>query len=263
MFTRHWIAFAFTPLLLLLVVYPLFMLVANLEVKGILGIVGDPYFWDSVKNTLIAAGVAAAMGVALGAGFGYCHLFLRHSFLYRLANIMNDLPIALPHTVAGLALLLAFGRKAFGFVGPTGLAFTVLAVTLAMFFVAYPLAARAIASCVDQVDKEAIDVARSLGDSPSKAYLRVVLPNLGEGFFSGFILGFARSLSEFAAVILFGGNVAGSTQVLASYVFTKVEEGELAMAVAASGFCILLSLLVLLAFRLRCHFRKRPVPLPA
>jgi len=113
-----------------------------------------------------------------------------------------------------------------------------------MFFVSYPLAARAVSSGVDQMESEVIEVARTLGDSPTKVYLRVVLPTLSEALFSGFVLAFSRSLSEFASVIMFGGNVAGSTQVLASYVFTKVEEGELEMAVTASAICILLALLL-------------------
>lgn len=53
-----------------------------------------------------------------------------------------------------------------------------------------------------------------------------------------------KELSEFAAVIMFGGNIPGKTQVLASYVFTKVEEGELEMAITASAFCIMLSLII-------------------
>jgi len=240
--SKHCIGVLFTPLLMLLVIYPLVALLFHLEVQGLLATLADPFFWDSVTNTILAALAAALLGLLLAMGFGYCHLFLRHTFLYRAANLMNDLPIALPHTVAGLSLLLAFGRNNFGFVGPTGLAFSLIAVVLAMFFVSYPLAARAIASGVDRMDREVIDVARTLGDSPTKAYLRVALPMLGEAIFSGFILAFARSLSEFAAVIMFGGNVPGSTQVLASYVFTKVEEGELAMAVTASAFCIVLSL---------------------
>ncbi|MCD1296230.1 molybdenum ABC transporter permease [Methanocella sp. CWC-04] len=184
-------------------------------------------------------------------GFGYFYIFHKNSIMYRIADFTNDLPIALPHTVAGLALLLAFGRKSFGFVGPTGLAFTLLAVSLAMFFVSYPLAARTISSTIDEIEKETIDVARTLGDSPSKAYRRVVIPMLSEAIFSAFILAFSRSLSEFAAVIMFGGNVPGMTQVLASYVFTKVEEGETGMAVTASAFCVLISLVLVLILRLR------------
>lgn len=241
---RNLIALLFAPLLLLLIIYPLVALLMHLEIPGIRATLQDVLFWDSVKNTLLAALAAALLCVILAIGFGYCHLFLRHSLLYKVSNLMNDLPIALPHTVAGLALLLAFGRTNFGFIGPTGLAFTMVAVVLAMFFVSYPLAARAVASGVDQMDRESIAVARTLGDTPTMAFLRIALPSLGEALFSGFVLAFARSLSEFAAVIMFGGNVPGSTQVLASYVFTKVEEGEVAMAVTASGFCIVLSLIL-------------------
>ena len=68
---------------------------------------------------------------------------------------------------------------------------------------------------------------------------------MGEALFSGFVLGFSRSLSEFAAVIMFGGNLPARTQVLASYVFTKVEVGDLDMAVTAAVFCVGLSCLTM------------------
>ncbi len=252
---KNIVAVLFTPLFLLLVVYPLIALLVRLEWDGVTRTFADTFFWLSVRNTLCAALLAALVSVVLAIGFGYCYLFLRHTLIYKIANLMNDLPIALPHTVAGLALLLAFGRKTCGFLGETGLAFTLLAVVLAMFFVSYPLAARTVASGMDKTETEIIDVARTLGDTPVKAYVRVVLPTLGEALFSGFVLAFSRSLSEFAAVVMFGGNLPGSTQVLASYVFTKVEEGELEMAVTASGFCILLSLLIVATLGLRRRFR--------
>jgi molybdate transport system permease protein len=250
-FSKNIVAVLFTPLFLILIVYPLVALLVHLEWNGITKTFADTFFWLSVRNTLIAALLAALLSLVLATGFGYCYLFLRHSLIYKLANLMNDLPIALPHTVAGLTLLLAFGRKTCGFLGETGLAFTLLAVVLAMFFVSYPLAARTVASGMDKMESEIIDVARTLGDTPVKAYFRVVLPTLGEALFSGFVLAFSRSLSEFAAVVMFGGNLPGSTQVLASYVFTKVEEGELEMAVTASGFCIFLSLLIVSVLGLR------------
>lgn len=246
---KHAFAVVFAPLLALLVIYPLVALVLHLDWDGVSRTLVDPFFWDAVKNTILAALAAAALGVLMAIGFGFCHLFLKESWLYKVANLVNDLPSALPHTVAGLALLLAFGRQSFGFVGPTGLAFTLTAVVLAMFFVSYPLAARAIAAGVDQMDHDTIAVARTLGDSPSRAYLRIVIPHLNEALLSGFLIAFARSLGEFAAVIIFSGNVPGSTQVLASYVFTKVEEGELSMAVSASAFCLLLSFCLVMVLR--------------
>lgn len=241
MLKKNIIDVLFIPLFLILVIYPLVAMLGRLESVGMLKTFHDSFFWQSFQNTLVAAFAAALLSLLLALGFGYYHLFNRKTIIYRIANLMNDLPIAIPHTVAGLALLLAFGRKSFGFVGSTGLAFTLFAVVLAMFFVSYPLAARSVASGVDQIDREMLAVARTLGDIPYKAYLRVVIPALGEALFSGFVLSYARSLSEFAAVVMFGGNVPGSTQVLASYVFTKVEEGELSMAITASAFCVVLS----------------------
>lgn len=241
---KNMIEILFLPLFLLLIVYPLAALLGNLTVTGIIKTFQDLSFWYSIKNTMLAAVLAALLGILLALGFGYYHLFKRNSMIYRFANLMNDLPIALPHTVAGLALLLAFGRKTLGFISSTGLAFMLISVVLAMFFVSYPLAARAIASGVDQIDRDVIAVARTLGDLPHTVYFRVVIPSLGEALFSGFVLSFARSLSEFAAVIMFGGNIPGATQVLASYVFTKVEVGEVELAITASAFCILLSLII-------------------
>lgn len=247
----------FVPLFFLLIVYPILAILGNVTIEGMVKTFGDPIFWDAVKNTLITAFFAALLGVLLALGFGYFYIFHPGTVMYKIADFMNDLPIALPHTVAGLALLLAFGRNMFGFVGPTGLAFTLVAVVLAMFFVSYPLAARTIASAAEEIDREQINVARTLGDTPPKAYRRVVIPLLGEAIFSGFVLSFSRSLSEFAAVIMFGGNVPGMTQVLASYVFTKVEEGEVSMAVTASAFCIMLSLMLVLILRMRGRLHAR------
>ena len=244
----------FVPFFLLLIVYPVAAIIFNLTPAGIAKTFADPLFWTSVGSTILTAFFAALMGLALALGFGYYYIFRKGTVMYRVADFLNDLPIALPHTVAGLALLLAFGRKAFGFAGPTGLAFTLFAVTLAMFFVSYPLAARTIASGADEIEREVIDVARTLGDSTTRAYQRVVIPLMGEGIISAFILSFSRSISEFAAVIMFGGNVPGQTQVLASYVFTKVEEGEVAMAVTASAFCILIALFLVVGLRMRGKF---------
>ncbi len=241
----------FIPLFFLLIVFPIVALWINLDWNGIVGTFHDWLFWDSVKNTVITAALAGALSLVVAIGFAYYYLFHRESILYRIANLFNDLPIALPHTVAGLALLLAFGRKNLGFIGQTGIAFTLMALVLAMFFVSYSLAARTLVSGVDQMEKEVIDVARTLGDNSAQAYFRVVLPTMGEALVSGFILSFARSISEFAAVIMFGGNLPGLTQVLASYVFTKVEVGELDMAVTAAVFCVLLSLLILSLLRFR------------
>jgi len=246
----------YIPLFALLVVFPLLMLILRLEPKGLAQTFSDPFFWKSVYLTFWAALGAALLSLILAIGFGYYHLFKPRSAIYKLAFLMNELPLALPHTVAGLALLIAFGRRTMGFLGETGLAFTPTAVVIAMFLASYPLAARALTAGLDSMAKEVIEVARTLGDTPVEAYFKVALPSVRGALFSGFVLAYARALSEFATVALFGGNVAGRTQVLASYVFSQIEAGHLEMAVAAGAFSLVWSLAVvsLLSFRrlIRC-----------
>lgn len=252
--SKRLIKIIFLPLFILLIFFPILTLIFNLTIEGVLATIHDSFFWNSVKNTLISAFLAATLTIIIAIGFGYYYLFDRDSIVYKITNLFNDLPIALPHTVAGLALLLAFGRKTFGFIGKTGFAFSLFAVILAMFFVSYSLAARTLVSGIDQIEPEIIDVARTLGDNPAQVYFRVVLPLVGEALFSGFVLAFARSISEFAAVIMFGGNMPGKTQVLASYVFTKVEVGELDMAITAAVFHIILSLLIASILNIRRRY---------
>lgn len=241
---KHTVSVIFIPLFAFFIIFQIVALFFNLEMDGIRRTFTDRYFWLSIKNTVIAASLAAGLGLVVAIGFAYYHLFERHSVIYKIATRFNELPVSLPHTVAGLALLIALGRKNFGFISPTGLAFSMIAVILAMFFVSYAIAARTLVAGVNQMDPEVIDVARTLGDNPVQVYFRIVLPLMGEALFSGFVLAFSRSVSEFAAVIMFGGNLPETTQVLAAYVFTKVEEGELEMAVTAAVFCVVLSLLI-------------------
>jgi len=241
---KHSVKLFFVPLFFLFIVFPIVALFFNLDMEGVRKTLADHYFWFSVRNTILAAGLAAGLGLVVAIGYAYYHIFERKSLTYRIAKMFDNLPISLPHTVAGLALLIAFGRKNFGFLGETGLAFSLLAVILAMFFVSYAIAARTLVAGVDQMDKEVIDVARTLGDNPVQVYFRIVLPVMGEALFSGFVLAFSRSVREFAAVIMFGGNLPAKTSVMASYVFTKVEEGELEMAITAAVFCVILSLLI-------------------
>ena len=118
--SRESIRIFFIPLFLLLVVFPVIALVINLDLDGVGATMADPFFWDCVKNTVLAALGAAALAILVAIGFAYHHLYHRDSMVYKIANLFNDLPIALPHTVAGLALLMAFGRKTTGFLGETG-----------------------------------------------------------------------------------------------------------------------------------------------
>ena len=141
------------------------------------------------------------------------------------------LPLVLPPTAVGFALLFLFGRE-----GPLGgplydwfgieVAFSRWGVVIACAVVALPLLVRSARSALEEVDPALVSVARTLGASPFSALLRVELPLAWRGIASGAVLAFARALGEFGATILIAGNIPGRTQTLALALFQRVQTGR-------------------------------------
>lgn len=197
---------------------------------------------DLVGLTLFTLGVAGAAtfwilppGVALGWALS------RRGWRGRAAvEALVSLPLVLPPTAVGLALLLLFGRD-----GPLGgplhralgieIAFTWKAVVIASGVVAFPLLVRSVRSALEEVDPRLLGVARTLGRGPLATFSSVQLPLAWRGVMAGAVLAFARALGEFGATILVAGNIPGRTQTLALAVFQRVQVGREAEAIALAG----------------------------
>jgi molybdate transport system permease protein len=142
-----------------------------------------------------------------------------------------SLPLVLPPTAVGLALLLLFGRN-----GPLGrplyerfgldIAFTWRGVVLASAVVAFPLLVRSARSAFEEVDPRLPAVARTLGHGPVRAFFEIELPLAWRGLLAGTVLAFARALGEFGATILVAGNIPGRTQTLALALYQRVQIGR-------------------------------------
>jgi molybdate transport system permease protein len=153
-----------------------------------------------------------------------------------IASLMT-LPLVLPPVVAGLGLLLAFGRAGllgrfldvFGMHVP----FSTAAVVLAQTFVAAPLYINAARSAFSRTDRELLDAAASLRASPIYAFARIAIPPALPALAAGLSLSAARGLGEFGATITFAGNLPGVTQTmpLAAYV---AAQSDMDAAVAIS-----------------------------
>ena len=125
-----------------------------------------------------------------------------------------ELPLVLPPAVAGIGLLAAFGRL--GLLGGTidalgiDIAFTKIAVVLAVTFVAGPFYVRTAVSAFEAIDPTLPAAARTLGAGPGPRLLRVALPLAAGGLGAGAALAFARGIGEFGATIMFAGSLQGS-----------------------------------------------------
>ena len=162
-----------------------------------------------VRDALVLSVEAASLTTAIAAliGVPLAYLLARTSFAGKsVVAAVIDLPLAVPHTVAGIALLMVFGRQ--GIVGAPaeallGLKFwgTVAGVVAAMLFVSAPYTVNAARIGFEGVDPRLEKVARTLGMGPWRTLFRVTLPLSRRSIMTGVTLTYARSISEFAAVV--------------------------------------------------------------
>lgn len=193
----------------------------------------------SLKTTLVSIMVIVAFGTPLAYMLGF-----RNFKGKRLVETLVDLPTVLPPSVAGVALLVAFGRRGLlgGALEDLGLeiAFSQAAVVMAQSFVAAPFYVRTAALGFGAVDKELIQAAMLDGAGSWKLFREVVLPLAFPSALSGAVMSWARALGEFGATIIFAGNFPGRTQTMPLAIYIGFEV-DLNTALTLSVILILLS----------------------
>lgn len=212
----------------------------------------SPAVLDALVLSLVSTAVSLVLGVLFGTPLAL--LLARRSFRGKwLAEALIDLPIVLPPTVAGLALLLAFGRRgvlggqldAMGIVIP----FTVVAVVLAQTFVAMPLYIRSLRAGFQSIDATIEEAAQVDGASRLRLLLLVTLPLAAPAVGGGLALAWARALGEFGATIMFAGNIQGKTQTLPLVVYSEFQR-SLDASIAAATVLVVAAFGVLVSVRL-------------
>ena len=238
--------------LLLLLGLPLASLLVRVPPGDLVVRLGDPLLLDALRLSLVTSAAATLLVVVLGLPVAY--LLATRTFPgKRLLELLIALPMVLPPTVAGLALLLAFGRAglAGGALAALGVSvpFTTLAVVLAQAFIAAPFFVSAARAGLAGVDVRYLDVAATLRASPVDTLVRVMLPLALPSMLAGAAMTWARALGEFGATITFAGNLPGVTQTMPLAVYVALQR-DVDAAVALSVLLLALSLGVLLSVNL-------------
>jgi molybdate transport system permease protein len=240
------------PLLLLWLVAPPAELLRHLA---------SPLALRALGLTLQTTLVATLLAVVLGTPLAY--LLARVPFRGRdVVDTLVDLPITIPPVVAGVALLLAFGRR--GLIGRrlevlgVEVAFTSLAVVLAQLFIASPFFVKAARAGFEAVDERLEAAARTLGAGPWRVFWTVTVPLARPALLAGLVLAWARALSEFGATMMFAGNFPGRTQTLTLAVMTALES-DLETAAAISALSVVLAVAALLGARFAARRWSTPL----
>lgn len=203
--------------------------------------------------SLASTAVSMVLVIALGTPLAY--LLARRRFPGAgIVEALVDLPIVLPPAVAGIALLMAFGRR--GLIGQwldqggITLGFTTAAVVMAQIFVAAPFYVIAARGGFARIEREIEDAASDLGASPGRVFRTVTLPLIAPSLIAGAVLAWARALGEFGATIMFAGNFPGVTQTMPLAIYSRFGAGDMATTLLLSVVLLAASLAVLLGVRL-------------
>jgi molybdate transport system permease protein len=237
--------------LLVLLALPLVALVLRVPVEILVRRLGDPLVLDALRLSLLTSAASTLAVVALGLPTAYL-LATRHFPGKRAVELLVDLPLVLPPTVAGLALLMAFGRAGLAGSALRGLGitlpFTTLGVVVAQTFVAAPFFVGAARAGLAGVDSRYIDMAATLRSTPARTFFRVMLPLALPSLVGGAAMSWARALGEFGATITFAGNLPGVTQTMPLAVYLALQS-DLDAAVALAVLLLAVSVAVLLLVR--------------
>ncbi|HEY1297961.1 MAG TPA: ABC transporter permease, partial [Chloroflexota bacterium] len=233
-------------------ILPLIGLVQRAAVSGtILQAIQRPIVYEAVRLSMLTS--SAVLVLSLVFGMPLALVLARRKFPgVTLVDTLVDLPIVLPPAVAGLALLLTFGRR--GMLGPAldalgvQLPFTTAAVVIASFFVAAPFFVRAARSGFLAVPREYEEAARMEGASEWQVFFHVTMPVALPALFGGAILCWARALGEFGATIMFAGQFLGRTQTMPLAIYAALESDTDA-ALGLSVMLLAISAVLLLMFR--------------
>jgi len=251
---------AATGLALAFLVVPLVALFVHVPPGDLLHALGSRAARDAFVVSLKTSAVAHAAVLAIGTPAAYA--LARYRFRGRqLVLTLIELPLVLPPAVAGVALLVTFGR--FGLLGrylsPLGieLPFTTVAVVMAQMFVSSPFFINSAKAGLEQLDSRYEMAAYTLRASPFYTFRRVVLPLIRPALLAGAGLAWARALGELGATITFAGNFPGTTETTPIAVYIAAEN-DLDSAVSLAVVLLAISFAVLLALRIgRSRIQER------
>jgi molybdate transport system permease protein len=197
--------------------------------------------WQAFRLTVELAVVVSAILLVIGLPLAYWIAFSRWRWKF-LVEALVALPIVLPPTVLGFYVLVALGSRS-----PLGrwwqsltghtLAFTFTGLVIGSILYSLPFAVQPFTASFSSVDRKLLAASSTLGASPLRTFLRVVIPLSVPGLVTGVVLAFAHTMGEFGVVLMIGGNIPGVTRTVSISIYDQVQASDYA---AANAMALLL-----------------------
>jgi molybdate transport system permease protein len=205
--------------------------------------------WQAFWLTVRLAAIVSTLLIAIGMPIAYWLAYSRWRWKF-LVEAAVSLPIVLPPTVLGFYALVALGSRS-----PLGrwwelhtghtLAFTFEGLVIGSLLYSLPFAVQPLASSFGAVQPTLLSASASLGDSPLRAFRRIILPLSKAGLVTGFSLSFAHTLGEFGVVLMVGGNIPGVTRTISIDIYDQVEAANYSSANRTALVLLIISFVIL------------------
>ncbi|MEL6439015.1 MAG: molybdate ABC transporter permease subunit [Cyanobacteria bacterium J06621_8] len=185
--------------------------------------------WISLQTALVATIFAVTAGIMVAKS-----MFQYQGKAKGLLDGILTLPLVLPPIVIGFLLLLLFGRNSI--IGQllqqwgTSIIFSWQGTVIASTVVAFPLMYKSALGAFEQVDRDLLNCARTLGAGENRIFWQIIFPLSWRGIIAGIILTFARALGEFGATLMLAGNIPGRTQTMPLAIYFAAEAGRMGEA---------------------------------
>jgi molybdate transport system permease protein len=208
---------------------------------------------SAIQVSLITTAVSSIICIAFGMPLAY--ILSRYNFWgKKILDTAVDLPMVLPPTVAGLALILFLGPNTplGSFLSNNGIdiIFTWRAIILAQIFVSAPFFIRAVSTSFSGVPRNLELAATNLGASPIRTFITVTLPLSARGVFAGWAMMWARAMGEFGATLMVSNNVPGQSYTLTTAIYFEFFSGGLFLSLAAAVILLIVTFMVLIIVRI-------------
>ena len=203
----------------------------------------------SLKTSIFATFITVVIGILIA----YKMSNYKGKLKWLLDGIFT-LPLILPPTVVGFAILFLVGKN--GFIGEfflkynMNIIFSWEATVICAVVVSFPMMYRTTRAAFEQIDNNMILAARTLGLSEWRIFYKIAIPLALPGIIAGTVLAFARALGEFGATLMVAGNIPGKTQTMPLAIFFAVESGDMDKAILWVIIMFILSIFMILILNL-------------
>jgi molybdate/tungstate transport system permease protein len=254
------------PLLLLFAVLgALLLLFIAVPIAATVAIERPSSIFDALGQSDVRAAISVSFGAALiSTGFSclfgipLAYVLARVDFRGKgVVQSIMDVPIVIPHTIAGITLLVVFGRAGLfsGQMNALGLHIedNLLGIVIAMMFVSAPLVVNSAREGFERVDERLENVARTLGASKGDAFLTVAMPLSLSSIFTGAIMSWARAVSEFGAVVI----IAYFPKTIPTLIYERNLHSGLSESLPLTALMIIIVVGIFVALRVLIGLWKR------